>query len=216
MAYDHEEQEQLDSIKAWWKQYSNAVTWLLIVILAAYAAWNGWNYYQRKQSVQASQLYEGLQKAIVAKDITKVQRATADMEIKFSRTAYAQMSALAAAKYAFDLNNLKMAKEQLQWIIDNGQDEAYKAIAKVRLAGILLDEQSFDDGLKLLSGDFSVQFAGLVADRKGDFFVAQNKIDEARASYQLALDKMEQKNPVRQLIQMKLDAIGGAPVKAAG
>lgn len=216
MAYDHEEQEQLDSIKAWWKQYSNAVTWLLIVVLAGYAAWNGWKYYQRNQSVQASQLYEELQKAIVAKDITKVQRATADMEIKFSRTAYAQMSALAAAKYAFDLNNLKMAKEQLQWVINNGQDEAYKAIAKVRLAGILLDEQSFDDGLKLLSGDFSVQFVGLVADRKGDFFVAQNKIDEARASYQLALDKMEQKNPVRQLIQMKLDAIGGAPVKAAG
>ena len=216
MAYDHEEQEQLDSIKAWWKQYSNAVTWLLIVVLAAYAAWNGWNYYQRNQSVQASQLYEELQKAIVAKDIAKVQRATADMEIKFSRTAYAQMSALVAAKYAFDLSDLKMAKEQLQWVINNGRDEEYKVIAKVRLAGIFLDEHSFDDGLKLLSGDFSAQFAGLVADRKGDFFVAQNKIDEARASYQSALDKIDQKNPVRQLIQMKLDAIGGAPVKVAG
>ncbi len=216
MAYDHEEQEQLDSIKAWWKKYSNAVTWLMIVVLAAYAAWNGWNYYQRSQSVQASQLYEELQKAIVAKDLAKVQRATTDMEIKFSRTAYAQMSALAAAKYAFDLSNLKMAKEQLQWVINSGRDEGYKAIAKVRLAGILLDEQSFDEGLKLLSGDFSIQFAGLVADRKGDFFVAQNKIDEARVSYQLALDKVEQKNPVRQLIQMKLDAIGGAQVKVAG
>lgn len=216
MAYDHEEQEQLDSIKAWWKQYSNAVTWLMIVALAVYAAWNGWNYYQRNQSVQASLLYEELQKAIVAKDLAKVQRATTDMEAKFSRTAYAQMSALAAAKYAFDLSDLKMAKEQLQWVISNGVDDEYKAIAKVRFAGILLDEKSYDDGLKLLSGDFSTQFAGLVADRKGDFFVAQNKIDEARASYQLALDKIEQKNPVRQLIQMKLDAIGGAPAKVAG
>lgn len=216
MAYDHEEQEQLDSIKAWWKQYSNAVTWLLIAALAAYAAWNGWNYYQRNQSVQASQLYEELQKALVAKDLAKVQRATADMEAKFSRTAYAQMSALAAAKYAFDLSDLKMAKEQLQWVINNGVDDEYKAIAKIRFAGILLDEKSYDEGLKLLASDFSIQFAGLVADRRGDFFVAQNKIDDARASYQLALNKVDPKNPVRQLIQMKLDAIGGAPAKVAG
>jgi predicted negative regulator of RcsB-dependent stress response len=216
MAYDHEEQEQLDSIKTWWNQYSNTVTWLLIAALAAYAAWNGWNYFQRNQSVQASQLYMELQKAIVAKDLAKVQRATADMEAKFSRTAYAQMSALVAAKYAFDLNDLKMAKEQLQWVISNSADDEYKAIAKIRFAGILLDEKSYGDGLKLLSSDFSLQFAGLVADRKGDFFVAQNKIDEARASYQLALDKIDPKNPIHQLIQMKLDAIGGAPAKAAG
>ena len=216
MAYDHEEQEQLDTIEAWWKQYSNAVTWLLIAALAAYAAWNGWNYYQRTQSVQASQLYDELQKAVVAKDLAKVQRATADMETKFSRTAYAQMSALAAAKYAFDLSDLKMAKEQLQWVINNGGDDEYKSIAKIRFAGILLDEKSYDDGLKLLSGDFSMDFASLVADRKGDFFVAQNKIDEARASYQLALDKVGQKAAVRQLIQMKLDAIGGASAKVAG
>ena len=216
MAYDHEEQEQLDTIKAWWKQYSNAVTWLLIAVLAAYAAWNGWNYYQRTQSVQASQLYEELQKAVVAKDLAKVQRATADMEAKFSRTAYAQMSALAAAKYAFDLGNLEMTKEQLQWVIKNGADDEYKAIAKIRFSGILLDEKSYDEGLKLLSGDFSMDFASLVADRKGDFFVAQNKIDEARASYQLALDAVDQKAAVRQLIQMKLDAIGGAPAKVAG
>lgn len=216
MAYDHEEQEQLDSIKAWWKQYSNAVTWFLIAAFATYAAWNGWNYYQRHQSAQASQLYEEVQKAITTKDLVKVQRTTADMEAKFSRTAYAQMSALAAAKYAFDLNDLKLAKEQLQWVISNGIDDEYKAIAKIRFAGILLDQKSYDEGLKLLSGDYSIQFSGLVADRRGDFFVAQNKIDEARASYQLALDKVGQKNPARQLIQMKLDAIGGAPAKIAG
>ena len=216
MAYDHEEQEQLDSIKAWWKQYSNAITWFLIAVLATYAAWNGWNYYQRNQSAQASQLYEEVQKAIVAKDLAKVQRATADMETKFSSTAYAQMRTLAAAKDAFDLNDLELAKEQLQGVISNCLDDEYKAIAKIRLAGILLDQKSYDEGLKLLSGDYSIQFSGLVADRRGDFFVAQNKIDEARASYQLALDKVGQKNPVRQLIQMKLDAIGGAPAKVAG
>jgi predicted negative regulator of RcsB-dependent stress response len=214
MAYDHAEQEQLASLKSWWSQYGNLVTWLLIIALAAYAAWAGWGLYQRNQSTQAGQLYEELQKAVTAQDKEKIQRVATDMEEKFSRTAYAQMSGLAAAKSAFDSNDFKTAKAQLQWVADKGSDE-YKAIAKIRLAGILLDEKAYDEGMKTLAGDFPEQFSGVVSDRKGDIFVAQNKLDEARSAYQAALEKTDAQNPGRQLIQIKLDAIGGAAVKKA-
>lgn len=213
MAYDLEEQEQLATLKAWWNQYGNLVTWLLTIAFAVYAAWSGWNYYQRTRAAQAGQLYEEMQKAVSVKDNAKVQRAAADMVDKFGRTAYAQMAALAAAKSAFDANDLKAAKAQLQWVIEYGNDE-YKAIAKIRLAGILLDEKAFDDGLKLLSGDFPEQFAGTVADRKGDILAAQNKNEEARAAYQLALDKTDRRNPGRQLIQLKLDALSSTKAAA--
>ncbi len=99
--------------------------------------------------------------------------------------------------------------------MDHGTDDEYKAVAKIRLAGILLDEKAYDEGLKLLASDFSMAFAGVVADRKGDILVAQNKIADARVAYQLALEKMDEKNPGRQLVQLKLDAIGGAIDKAA-
>ncbi len=124
------------------------------------------------------------------------------------------MSALAAAKSAFDSNDFKTAKAQLQWVADKGSNE-YKAVAKIRLAGILLDEKAYDEGLKVLAGDFPVEFVGVVSDRKGDILVAQNKLDEARAAYQAALEKTDAQNPGRQLIQIKLDAIGGSPVKKA-
>src|SRR5450830_480463 len=180
MAYDLEEQEQLASIKAWWSKYGNLLTWVLIVALAAYGAWSGWNIYQRKQSQQASQLYEELQKAAEAKDSAKVLRAATDMQDKFGGTSYAQMSALVAAKTAFDANDVDNAKKQLQWIIDHGRDAEYKAIASIRLAGVLLDAKAYDDALKLLGGDFPAQFAGAVADRKGDIQVAQDKREDAR------------------------------------
>jgi predicted negative regulator of RcsB-dependent stress response len=60
-----------------------------------------------------------------------------------------------------------------------------------------------------------VQQTALVADRRGDLLFAQNKIEDARAAYQLALEKTEVKNPARQLIQLKLDAIGGSSTQAS-
>ncbi|MGZ9712924.1 YfgM family protein [Glaciimonas sp. GNP009] len=215
MAFNLEEQEQLATINDWWKKYGNLVTWVVIIALAGYAGWGGWKYYQNSQASQASQLYEEMQKAVGAKDNAKVQRAAADMQQKFSSTAYAEMAGMTAAKAAFDANDLNGAKAQLQWVIDHGRQEEYKTIAKIRLAGILLDQNAYDEGLKVLTGDVSPEFASALADRKGDILVAQNKLDEARVAYQLAIDKAVQGNPGRQLIQIKLDAIGGAPTKAA-
>ena len=118
------------------------------------------------------------------------------------------MAALAAAKTAFEANDLKAAKAQLQWAADNGNDE-YKSIAKLRLAGVLLDEKAFDEALKVLNGTFLPQFGAEVNDRKGDVLVAQNKLNEARAAYVAALAAMDTNSPARQLVQVKLEAIGG-------
>jgi predicted negative regulator of RcsB-dependent stress response len=209
MAYDLEEQEQLASLKAWWEKYGNLTSWVLIAVLAGYSGWQGWNYYQRSQASQASALYDELQSAVEAKDNVKVLRAAGDMESKFGSTAYASMAALTAAKTSFEANDLKSAKAQLQWAADHGGDE-FKAIARIRLAGVLLDEKAYDEALKALAGDVPAQFAGAVADRKGDILVAQNKLAEARAAYQAALDATDKKNPGRQLIQLKFEAIGGS------
>ena len=217
MAYDLEEQEQLASLKAWWNQYGNLTSWVLIVALAAYSGWAAWNYYQRSQALQASQLYDELQNAVSAKDSVKVQRAAGDMQARFGRTTYAQMSALAGAKNAFDAGDLKTAKAQLQWVLEHGNEE-YQAVARVRLAGILLDEKAYDEALKVLAAATAPQFAGAVADRRGDILVAQNQLAEARRAYQAALTATDKNSPGRQLIELKLEAIGGsaAPAKAAG
>ncbi len=215
MAYDHAEQEQLAGLKSWWEQYGNLVTWVLIIALGAFAAWKGWAYYQTRQTAQAAQLYEELQRAVQAKDKEQIQRAAEDMQSRFSGTAYAQMSGLAAAKAAFDAGDFQAAKDRLQWVADKARDDEYQAIAKVRLAGILLDEKAYDEGLKVLDGKFPAQFAGVVADRKGDILVAQNKLEEARAAYQTAIEKTDARSTGRQLIQIKLDAIGGAPAADA-
>ena len=84
MAYDHGEQEQLDALKAWWKQYGNLVTWLLIAVLSAFSAWKAWGIFQSKQAAQASLLFESVQNAIQEKDQTKILRAVSDIQEKYS------------------------------------------------------------------------------------------------------------------------------------
>jgi predicted negative regulator of RcsB-dependent stress response len=213
MAYDLEEQEQIATFKAFWARFGNLIMGVLIVALLAYAGYNFWQSRQRTQAIEASALYDELQAALSASDNAKSQRIANDIKQKYEGTAYAQMAGLAAAKTAFDANDLKTAKAQLQWVVDKGNDE-YKAIAKLRLAGVLLDEKSYDAALKLLNDSYPAQFSAEVADRKGDVLVAQNKITEARQAYVAALAAMHKDNPGRQLVQIKLEAIGGTVPEA--
>ncbi|WP_431478114.1 YfgM family protein [Massilia eburnea] len=209
MAYDLDEQEQLANLKAWWAKYGNVSTWVVIAGLAAYSGWNGWNYYQRNQAAQASVLFDELQTAVTAKDNAKVARVAGDIENKFGRSTYASLAALSAAKSFFDANDLKSAKAQLEWVVAHGNDE-HKNIASIRLAGVLLDEKAYDAALKALAVAALPQFKASVEDRKGDILAAQNKLEEARSAYKAALEAADKNNPGRQLIQLKLESIGGS------
>ncbi|MEX3526216.1 MAG: tetratricopeptide repeat protein [Burkholderia sp.] len=208
MSY-HDEQESIESVKAWWARWGNLTTGILTAVLVVVAAWNGWNFWQRHQASEASGLYEAVQQAVPSGDKAKIARAAADMEDKYGGTAYAQMTALAAAKGLYMAGDSAGAKTQLQWAIDHAKDDEYKQIAKLRLASLLLDEKADDAGLALLNGTSDEGFKGLVADRRGDLLAAQGKRDDARTAYQLALDSLPKEDQrARQLVQFKLDALG--------
>ncbi|KVO60961.1 hypothetical protein WJ78_22680 [Burkholderia ubonensis] len=208
MSY-HDEQESIESLKAWWARWGNLTTWIVLAALVVAAGFNGWNFWQRRQAAQASGLYEQVQKAAASNDKATMARAAADMEDKYGGTPYAQMTALAAAKVLYAAGDAVGAKTQLQWAVDHAKDDEYRQIAKLRLASLLLDEKAYDAGLKLLSGTPIDAFKGLVADRRGDLLAAQGKADDARAAYKLALDSLPKEDmSARQLVQFKLDALG--------
>lgn len=214
MAYDLEEQEQLANLKAVWKQYGNIATWALIAGLGSYAGWSYWNSFQQSKSSEASVLFEELNKAAAGKDDKQVQRVTSDLKERFPSSHYVEMSVLIAAKSAYDSGDFKHAKELLSSIVGTTKNEEYRALAKIRLSGILLDEKSFDDAAKLINSDFPEEFLADQADRRGDILVAQGKVEEARKSYQTALEKMKDKSAGKPLVQIKLDAIGGTTDKS--
>ena len=208
---DLEEQEQLDELKHFWKRFGNLITWVLIVVLGAFAAWNGYQYWQRSQAAQASVMYDEVERAIQAGDTTKIERSLADMKDRFGSTLYAQQAGLLGAKALYDKGNPDAARAALTGVANNASDEGYQAIAKLRLAGLLLEKKSYDEALQQLSGRFSKDFAALADDRRGDIFLTQGKKSEAKAEYQKAFKGLNERVEYRRLVEVKLNALGVDP-----
>lgn len=210
MAYDLQEQEELEGLKAFWERYGNLLLGVITIVLLAIAAWLGWQRWQASQAAQAAQAYGQLEAVIQTKDMARIKEAAGEVFEKYGGTVYGQMAALLAAKAYVDAGDLKGARAPLQWAADHARDEEFREIARIRLAGVMLDEKAYDEALKVLSADSSKRFAGLVADRRGDVLTAQGKTNEARAAYKDALDKLDPTSPVRRLVEAKLDGLGGA------
>ena len=208
---DLQEQEQLDALKAFWNKYGNLITWLLVLVLGAFAAWNGWNYWQREQGLKAGGMFEELERSALAGDADKTGRVFADLKANFPRTAFAEQGGLLAAKVQFEKGQVDAAKASLNWVADNAGEEEIKTAARLRLAAVLTEGKLYDDALKALAAATAPGFDALVADRRGDVLAIQGKKDEARAAYQAAYKAMGEKIDYRRLIEAKLTALGAAP-----
>ncbi len=208
---DLEEQEQLDQLKHYWKQYGNLITWALIAVLAAYAAWNGYQYWQRSQATQAAAMFDEVERLSKLGDISKVERAFGDMKDRYASTAYAQQSGLLVAKLYYEAGKVDAAKAALEWVATKAADDGYRAIARLRLAGILAEAKAFPGALSQLDGAFPTEFLPLVADRKGDIFALQGKSAEAKAEYEKAYKAFDERTEYRRLVELKLNALGADP-----
>ncbi len=212
---DLQEQEQLDALKAFWKRYGNLVTWLLVLVMGVFAAWNGWNWWQRDQALKSGAMYDELDRAVQAGDAAKTARIFADLKERYPRTTFAQQGALVTAKLQFDQGQFDAARDTLVWVADKGVEEEIRTVARLRLAALQAEAKQFDAALKTLDAATAPSFEALVADRRGDVLAAQGKPELARAAYQTAWAAMSDKVDYKRLVEAKLTTLGAAPAPAA-
>lgn len=206
-AYDLEEQEQLAALKAWWKQHGNLVLSTIIAVLLVFSAWNGWRWYQRTQAQEAAALYENLQAAARMNDGKAARDAAGSILEKYAGTAYAPLSALVSAKVSYQAGDLKTARAQLQWAVDNARQEDVRTIARLRLAVVLMDDTAYDEALKVLQPKPADAFAAAFLSMQGDILSVQNKRAEARTAYKSAVEKS--RDPAfSETLRLKLDTLG--------
>ncbi|MDZ7590966.1 MAG: tetratricopeptide repeat protein [Rubrivivax sp.] len=214
---DLQEQEQLDALKAFWNKQGNLITWTLVLVLGAFAAWNGWQWYQRDQAVKAGALFDELDRAARAGDAERAGRVFTDLSTRYPGTAYAQQGGLLAARTQFDKGQADAAKASLAWVAGHAVEEEMRTVARLRLAALQAEAKQYDEALQTLSAATTPDFEGLVQDRRGDILLAQGKTDDARTAYQAAYQAIGERVDYRRLVEAKLTALGAAPgASAAG
>ena len=205
---DLQEQEQLDALKSFWKTYGNLVTWTLVLVLGAFAAWNGWNYWQREQGLKAGAMFDELDRAGQAGDVERAARVFNDLQQNFPGTAFAQQGGLLLAKAQADKGQFDAAQTSLGWVADKAGDDEIRTVARLRLAALQTEAKQYDEALKTLAVATAPGFEGLVADRRGDVLATQGKKAEAVVAYQAAWKALPEKLDYRRLVDAKLAALG--------
>ena len=204
---DLEEQEQLDRLKTFWKQFGSIISGVLIVVFGSIAAYNAYQWWQRDKAAQAAAMYDEVERTAKEGDPAKITRAFNDMKERYAGTTYAAQAGLLTAKTLYDKGQVNEAKAPLEWVAASSKDESYQAIAKLRLASILFDSKGYDAALKLVDG-LPKEFDALASDRRGDILLAQGKRDEAKAAFEKAHKAMDERNEYRRLVEVKLNALG--------
>jgi len=207
--YDLDEQERMDELKAWWKRWGNLMMFGLAVVIAVAAGWRYWQNHLVTQSLEAATVFEKLTQSLAVNDTKAAREAGGLLIEQYKGTAYAPRAALLLARLNVGARDLKGAQIQLEWAVANSKEPAIKDLARLRLAAVQFDQQQNDAALKTLSATHSDAFDFRFHDLRGDVLLAQGKPAEARAAYQAAFGKMAEDNPYRNIVELKLDALGG-------
>ena len=178
--YDLEEQEQIAALRSWWKQYGGWATGVLLMVALACLGWYGWQSYLKTQNAEASRVFLVLQQASAQQDTGRVKQAAGELVNQYPRSQFAALGALLAATTLEAAGDAKSAEAQLSWVADNGKD-AVRGVARLRLAGVQMDQKEYDAALKTLSESAPPGFAVRFDAARGDVYVAQGKLPEATA-----------------------------------
>lgn len=200
---DTTEEERLESAQRWWKENGQSTIIGVVLGIVIILGWQYWQEYKHTQAEQASTLYAQLLKAVETNANDNVQKLADQIQNEFPKTDYALFSGLLQAQLKAQQNDVESAK-QILTKIGTSSNKELSNIAKIRLVRLMLANKEYEQGLQLInqvdpasSASFSSNYDELV----GDLYVALNRLDQARTSYQTAL-RNGSKSP---LLQLKID-----------
>jgi predicted negative regulator of RcsB-dependent stress response len=205
--YDSEE-EQLEALKAWWKENGTSTIVGVIVGIAAIVGWDYWRTYKQDNAAQASNTYSQLLKAVETKNQAAAEQLGKRLHDEFGNSNYAAYNGLQQAKLKVQKGDLAGAKAVLQEIVAQS-DKELSHIGRIRLVRLMLATGEYEQGLQLINDVDPANRSGFSAsydELAGDLYVVMDRLDEARTAYQNALNSGDQ-SP---LLKIKIDDLTAA------
>lgn len=200
------EEQQIAALKKWWHENSTS---LLVGLGLGAAILFGGRYYlemQNEKSAIAGDLYFQVADGINNKSDEAALEASDKLINEYKTTPYAALASLLMARYEFEQGKLDEAAKQLQWVVTNAGQPELENIARLHLARIRLANKDYDGAMSLLNVKTSSAFVATFEELKGDIYVAQEQLAEARIAYDKAIAANGVK--VNALLALKRQDIG--------
>lgn len=199
------EQEQIELLKNWIKQYALVIIAGVIVAVIAISGWRYWQQRQNKILSHASSIYDEVLTKRAQNDPEGTLVQAEKLFSHYANTVYGQMAALMLARDAVVNKNYSEAEKHLNWVIKNSHVSSFKQIARLRLARLYISEQKPEQSISVLEKVEDNSFNGLTNEVRGDAYLAMKNIDKAREAYKQALSDLPNAEGIRPLLQMKYD-----------
>lgn len=204
------EEEQVDAIKKWWADNWKSLAGGVLIGVAILFGGKAWIKQQDLKIEAASAEFEAMMQATSEDKNDVAADHAAKLLGQFVDSTYAVAAALTLAKIKMEENDLAAAKIHLRWAIDHSSQSAFKHVARLRLARVLLSEGKTDDSLATLVNIDAGTYVASYEELKGDIYLAQGKMNQARTAYTLALAALDSSARGRDFLEMKLDDLGEA------
>ncbi len=203
------EEEQVEKIKAWWKNNGTTIIMGIVVGFSALFVTQYWMNSQHEEQEIASELYASILMGIEDGDVTEVMEKGSSILTEYSDSPYSVLTAFALAKVKHEADDLEAAQTYLQWALDQSDDPAMLHIARLRLATVTLDQDKGEEALALLEGIDQGEFASQYEALRGDIQVSLGNYEKARQAYKVAISTSTGDSNIQ---QMKLDDLNGTMV----
>lgn len=207
------EQEQIQQLKTWIKQYGFTILGGIIIAILVTSGWHYWQDYRNRILSHASIVYDEMLTLRAQNNTDSANVQAKKLLSHYPRTPYAQMAAFTLARDAVLKKNYPEAITQLNWVLDHSSEHALKEIARIRLARILITENKPDAALDTLKKVEDNSFIGLINEVRGDAYLALKNPALARNAYQLALTEIPNAEISRPILQMKYDNLATPETK---
>lgn len=203
------DQQQAARVRSLVREYAPAAVAALAIGIGGYFGFNQWQLRQERQAAEASELYEDFRAAVESGDQDSAAALLQGLAADHEGSGYADLARLLMAREYVDTTQPSLAEQELQGVIATTSNPDLRQLARLRLARVYLYMDRPEDGLEALDADiYSPAWQQLTEDMRGDLHRALGRTEEARASYQAALDLSGQVDAA--WIRLKLDHLAAA------
>ncbi len=199
------EEERLDQIKEWWKEYRWTIVAGTTLGLGAIGGWTGWNEYTRIQQESASALYQDVSVAVVQSDYGAALTAAEQLLDEHGSSGYAGKAMLLMARASYEHGDASQARRYLQQAMNEATEEATVHVARIRLAKLMIAEREYQEALSLLDVAEQQGFDSYYLELKGDAYRAMGMDKQAHEAYLGSMDALKPGSSYEQILALKLN-----------